>query len=264
VGGRGRARHGRRPLASLTAVAALVPALIVLAPPAAAGTVQLCGKGQHINVRSWGGVRFTVRNDYFLQPGCLSNRDKQANFTVTTAYAASPHGKVVSFPDIFRGCSWGVCSPQARLPAQVSRLPAPSLTWQNGAWARGRYNAAFDIWFSKHYMTTGQAEGAELMIWLKTHDLPPVPSAPRVWIGHHRYYLLHWIARRGASAWNYIQFRRAGPTHGVAHLALRPFIRRAEQLGWIRPAWWLDNVEAGYEIWWGGKGLSTTRFWVTP
>jgi hypothetical protein len=29
----------------------------------------------------------------------------------------------------------------------------------------------------------------------------------------------------------------------VLHLSLQPFIRRAEQLGWIKPSWWLDNVE---------------------
>jgi hypothetical protein len=259
-----QAHRARRLLVTVTALAGLLPALIVIGPPAGAASVTLCGKGQHITVQSWGGVRFTVRNDWFLKPGCLVNQNAQANFQVSTGYAPDPSGKVVSYPDIFRGCSWGVCSPGARLPAQVSALGAPSVSWRTTESARGRWNAAFDIWFSKHFMTTGQAEGAELMIWLQIHKLASAKGAPIVLVGHNRYYLLHWIAKRGAASWNYIQFRRVRPTTEVSRLSLRPFIQRAEKHGWIKPTWWMDNVETGYEIWYGGKGLATSRFWAKP
>jgi hypothetical protein len=41
-----------------------------------------------------------------------------------------------------------------------------------------------------------------------------------------------------------------------------PFIRRAERHGWIQPAWWLENIEAGFEPWQGGAGLATDWFWA--
>jgi hypothetical protein len=48
----------------------------------------------------------------------------------------------------------------------------------------------------------------------------------------------------------------------VRKLHLLPFIHRAEERGWIQPAWWLENIEAGFELWQGGAGLGTDWFWA--
>jgi glycosyl hydrolase family 12 len=260
-----RVPRSRKMLIIGAALTASIPVLIALAPSASAAPTTLCGRDQHMTVHTSWGLLLTLRNDNWLSPGCVLNWGARPNFQVTTAYAADPTGrKVVAFPDVFRGCSWGVCSPRPGLPQEVSKLGRPRATWRTVQRAGGRWNAAFDIWFSKHSMTNGQAEGAELMIWLKTQDLPPATAWPKVWIGHHRYYLEHWVAMRGSATWNYIQFRRVHPVRGVRRLSIRRFIHRAERLGWIKPWWWMDNIEAGFEIWWGGKGLATTRFSATP
>ena len=47
---------------------------------------------------------------------------------------------------------------------------------------------------------------------------------------------------------------------GVSGLQLAPFIKLAERFGWIRPSRWMLNIEAGFEIWSGGKGLATSSF----
>jgi hypothetical protein len=36
----------------------------------------------------------------------------------------------------------------------------------------------------------------------------------------------------------------------------------AERRGLMKRSWWLTSVEAGFEIWRGGVGLSTTQFSV--
>ena len=47
-------------------------------------------------------------------------------------------------------------------------------------------------------------------------------------------------------------------------LRLAPFFRRAEARGWVEPGWWLENIEAGFELWQGGTGLATGSFWAQP
>lgn len=236
---------------------------VLAAAPPPAQTTTLCVPGEHMTVHSLLGARFTLRNDYWLglRPQCLTNNDHLPSFRVTQRAGFDHLGRVVAFPNVFYGCSWRVCSPGTVLPMQVTKLSRPQVTWQTKESARGRYNAAFDIWFGKTAMTTGQADGAELMIWLNTHFLPPCVG-PKIWIRHGRYCVEHWVAHhKGVPVtWNYIQFRRLSRTTGVSHLRLHPFIRAAERRGWVQPTWWMENIEAGFEIWSGGQGLATTNF----
>jgi len=51
-------------------------------------------------------------------------------------------------------------------------------------------------------------------------------------------------------------------TWHVNNLRLYPFVRRIERLGLVRPGWWMENIEAGFEIWNGGRGLATTKYVV--
>ncbi len=107
-------------------------------------------------------------------------------------------------------------------------------------------------------MTTGQADGAELMIWINRHGTccHLIQHAPIVRLAGHRYYLMHWrpCSRKWHICFNYIQFRLVRPTWRVDNLRLAPFVRKAEQLKLVRPWWFLENVGAGFEIWKGGKG----------
>jgi hypothetical protein len=210
------------------------------------------------------GAHFVVKNDnYGGQTECLAVRGDSPNFTVTQSQLPTWHAKPKAYPFILRGCSWGTCSaPDSGLPKRVSALRHPVATWYTTQVPRGEWDAAFDIWFGTHPMTTGQADGAEIMIWLNARRITVPPRTEIVRIGHVRFYLLHWRACHGGTCWNYIQFRRVWPVQRVRHLHLLPFIHRAERRAWIRPVWWLENIEAGFELWQGGTGLATDWFWA--
>jgi Glycosyl hydrolase family 12 len=252
--------------AAVTLLAPAAPAVAARAASAAhSGQVTLCGRREHVTVTTARGVRFVVKNDnYGGGRECLVVRDGGPNFTVTRSPVPDWHRKPQAYPFILRGCSWGTCSPHSRLPQRVSALRRPEATWDTTQVPHGRWDAAFDIWFGRHPMTTGQARGAELMIWLNARRIGVAPRTPVVRIDHTRWYLLHWRACHGGDCWNYVQFRRVRPASGVRRLHLSPFFQRAQAHGWLRSQWWLENIEAGFELWQGGAGLGTDRFWARP
>jgi cellulose 1,4-beta-cellobiosidase len=226
---------------------------------------QLCGQYQHLPVTNKLGQSFIVRNDNFGGlPECISNSGSQANFVVTQSLADSGNGHLVqAFPYIFLGCSWGLCTPASGLPATISALPDPRTSWYVSARAGGLWDATYDIWFNKQPITTGQATGAELMIWLTSHGEPKPPRhATIVWADHARWYLRSWITHNDGFKWRLIQFRRVHPVQQVTNLRLSAFIGQLEAHRWVQPSYWMLNVDAGFEICHGGVGLATHGFRV--
>jgi hypothetical protein len=255
--------HRYRMSVGLVALVALLTGLVTInAQSASASTRKLCGRGQHIRVRTHGGRLFAVRNDFWgTRKFCLSNTNHRPNFTVVKHGSNILGGGVMAYPDVFTGCAWSICTPDSKLPARARDLRKPKATWHTTGHAKGRWNASFDLWFAKHNITTGQANGAELMIWLNTRRLP-LDSTRIVHVDGVRWYLAHWRPSHSGGTWNYIQFRRVHRKRSVKNLRLGPFIHYSERLGLIKRRWWLLNIEAGFEIQRGGKGLSGRRFWA--
>jgi hypothetical protein len=205
--------------------------------------------------------RYTVRDDYWRGQVCVTGR--RSGFTVTRTKFPAATNPTYAFPNIFTGCEWGVCTPSSGLPARVSALRKPQVTVRTSGNPAGGWSAAAEMWFSKHRMVNGQANQAELMVWLRARWYHA--SDVVVKIGGVRYYVARWIANHGTGVtWNYIQFRRVRPVTGVTGLRLGPFIGYAERHGWIKPGSWLDNIEAGFELRAGGRGLAVTRFAASP
>jgi Glycosyl hydrolase family 12 len=224
----------------------------------------LCRRYQHATVRTSWGARFVVKDDNFgRQRLCLAVSGGWPNFAVTRSSVHSRTAGPQAYPFILRGCSWGTCSAHSGLPRQVRRLWRPEATWYTSQHARGRWDAAFDVWFGRRPLATGQARGAEIMIWLSARGLGRPARAPVVRLAGARWYFRHWRACHG-DCWNYLQFRRVRPTSGVKNLRLMPFIARARARHLIRPGWWMENIEAGFELWRGGRGLATRWFWARP
>ena len=250
----------------LAAVAVPAGAQVAGAAPGKKPTASpsLCRQYEHVAVKAPKGAEYVVRNDFWgTRRMCLKNSRLRPNFRVTKTSANKIHGNVMSFPYIFRGCSSGVCSRKGRLPARVTKLRYPKATWHAATRASGQWNAALELWFAKRKIHGGQANGAELMIWINTRNVPRA-SKRIVWVDHTRWYLAKWRAKGHGRSWNYIQFRRVSRRRSVTNLKLWPFIKKAEQKHWIRPWYWMLNIEAGFEIWRGGKGLGTKAFSASP
>jgi hypothetical protein len=235
---------------------------LTAAQASASSATQICGQYQHIPVTNKLAENFIIRNDnYGGRRECMSNSDAGPNFAVTQSSANSKSGPPLAFPYIFLGCSWGLCTSGSGLPARVSALHDPLTTWTASLPAGGLWDATYDIWFNQTRITTGQATGGELMIWMNSHG-QPVPRArtPVVWEDHARWYLKSWMTQHAGIKWRLIQFRRVQPVSAVANLQLSPFIDQAKSHHWIKPSSWMLNIDAGFEIWGGGSGLATQWF----
>jgi hypothetical protein len=243
----------------------------VAAPPGAASAssassrpaarTTICRQRGYEAVTAARGGHYLVKNDnYGGRPECISNRAGRPNFTVTRSGADSYSSAVMAYPYVLYGCSWGLCTPGSRLPAPVRTVRRATASWSTGERAAGRWNAAFDIWFGrKRSAIKGQARGAELMVWLNAHDYPAVRSTV-IRVDHRRWYVYHWMTSNGGAHWNYIQVRAVRSVRSVRRLSLLPIIRRVEKMGLIRRRWWMLNIESGFEIWHGGRGLATKSF----
>lgn len=221
----------------------------------------LCKTYQHITVRH-GGAAYIVRNDnYGHDKECLANEGHTANFTVISSGARVRRAEPVAYPNIFTGCSWGVCSPHSVLPLRVDRIKSLVTTWHTITKARGTWGAGYDIWFARKPARSGQSSGAEMMIWLNSRGFG-ASTWPVVVIDHVRWHLEHWVTGGHGKRWNYIQFRRVSGASKVTGLRVKPFIAAAQRYRLIKRRWWMTSVEAGFEIWRGGVGLRTTQFMV--
>lgn len=230
-------------------------------------TVRLCSQFQHVAAFGADGAGLVVRNDnYGGLRECLANVNRRANFAVALSAARRTGPEPAAFPNIFYGCSWGVCSPRTWLPRRLSRLRHPMTSWYTAGRPLGRWDAAYDIWFTRRRHTSGQDHGAEIMLWLRTGGLGRPAAAHSLLIDRRRWQLEHWITTNPASGdrWPLIIFWMIHPHRYVRHLALMPFFRRAEAMGLLHRSYWLTAVEAGFEVWRGGTGLRTTSFWVRP
>lgn len=222
---------------------------------------MLCKDFQHIKV-SGSGAEYVVRNDNYGRLGeCLSNHDRSTNFSIVRSDAHRRRAEPVAYPNIFVGCSWGVCSSRSGLPLRVGRIRRLVTTWHTTMRAKGTWSAGYDIWFDRKASRSGQSGGAELMIWLNARHFG-VGSWPVVTVHQVKYYLEHWVTHGHGKHWNYIQFRRVHPTSKVTRLNVKLFIAAAERDRLINRKWWLVSVMAGFEIWRGGVGLRTTQYRV--
>lgn len=227
-------------------------------------TIRLCRRYQHVAAFSRHDAGVVVRNDNYGGRGeCLANVNRWANFAVASSAARRGGPEPAAFPNIFYGCSWGICSPGTKLPRRVSRLHRLVTSWYTAGRPRGRWDVAYDIWFARRRHASGQDRGAEIMLWLRTSGLGR-PARHGLLIDRHRWQLEHWLTTNPASGdhWPLIIFRMIHPRGDVKHLALMPFFRHVEAMGLLNRSWWLTAVEAGFEVWRGGTGLRTTSFWV--
>ena len=105
---------------------------------------------------------------------------------------------------------------------------------------------AYDSWFNQAPTTSGQPNGAELMIWLNRNgSVQPFGSqvASNVSIGGRGYNV--WFGNQG---WNTISYTMTSPATSVSNLDIDQLVADAVSRGYIQNSWYLIDVETGFEL----------------
>jgi len=254
------ARPTRRVLSVLTAAACMI-----LASPAAAATSPApvaCHPWQALQATGATGQQYVVRNKPSINHNdlgmCLSDPGLRAAFTVTRSPGWGHSSMVRAYPYIGTGCFAGVCPVGGEgVTPRAGSLGNYTVSWRtvtpqhSGVW-----NSSLDLWVGPR-VGVGTSE---IMIWLRYSK----PSwwerlYPTVKIDGAKWYV---VPRSTDPGRYYLSFRRATPV-AAATLRLAPFMAEAEKLGDVRASSLLWCVQAGFEIWSGGKGLAVTNFSTT-
>jgi hypothetical protein len=185
-----------------------------------------------------------------------------AGFTITAAnFGNATNGPPAAYTSIYRGCHWGTCTSSSPFPMQESNI-ASATTSLSFTQSSGHNNdAAYDIWFNQTPTTSGQPNGAEVMIWLN-HQGTIQPFGSRVAtvaINGAQYEV--WTGNQ--SSWKIVSYVATSPVNSVTKLNLLPFFNDAVSRGSLDQSWWLIDVEFGFEIWTGGQGLGVSDFSVS-
>jgi hypothetical protein len=180
----------------------------------------------------------------------------EGQFSLTTA------GPPASYPSIYKGCHWGNCTPSSGMPAQVGTLGRVLSDWNTSQPYTGAYDVAYDIWFNQTPTTNGQPNAAEIMIWLNhVGGVNPAGTMVASGLALSGATWDVWVARM--SSWTYVAYVREGGVTSVSGLDVTQFIDDSVLRGDLSPSDYLLDVEAGFETWQGGTGLTTSSFDVT-
>ena len=195
---------------------------------------------------------------------CVTTNSSSVGFSITTAdFDNVTNGPPATYTSVYRGCHWGVCTSSNPyiFPIEESNLASAttsvSITQPTGS----QNDAAYDIWFNETELTTGQPNGTEVMIWIN-HQGAPQPFGSEV--ATATVDGVNWEVWTGRqSSWNVISYVAVNPVTSVSSLNLLPFFTDAISRGSLEASWWLIDVEYGFEIWTGGKGLGVNSFSVS-
>lgn len=270
-GARGRHR-ARRPLIAVGAAAAALATLGALiagpglgsAAPSAAPTPRVtCEQFGSMGVS---GDKYVIANNRWgaATEQCLTENGP-TGFTVSTAKHVNNKGPA-GYPSIYRGCNYGYCTKASPFPVRVAQLGDVRSSWSTTgpkavAGQVQQYATAYDIWFDPTTTNKGRNTGAEMMIWLnRTSWVQPIgKKATEVRLAGTTWEI--WYGKlEGLPVVSYV---RKTPTTSVSNLPLQDFVRDATLRRVISPLWYMTSVQAGFEPWTGGQGLTTNSFSVT-
>jgi hypothetical protein len=245
-----------------TAGAPIVPAsveggpLAPLPPRGSREGPRICGKTESVPVA---GGRYEVQNNAWGAdtPQCTTAFD--TGFVVQARH--SKDSGPAAYPSVVVGCNYGTCTRDTPFPRPIGDLGDVRSSWAVTVPERGDFNVAYDVWLDPTPRREGANTGAELMIWLdRTERVQPIGAErATVRIGDASWAV--WIGENQGTP--VISYVREEPTDTVLDLPISDFVGDATRRGVVDPAWFLTNIQAGFEPWIGGEGLSTDAFALT-
>ncbi|MFG2135140.1 cellulose binding domain-containing protein [Streptomyces sp. NPDC048751] len=240
------------------ALGALVTALAVIAAlfaatPAAQADTTVCEEFGSTVVQG----RYVVQNNRWNTSAtqCVTTTD--TGFRVSRADGSVPtNGAPKSYPSVFNGCHYTNCSPGTRLPAQLAGISSAPSSISYGYVGDAVYNASYDIWLDPTPRTDGVNQ-TEIMIWLnKVGPIQPIGSQ----VGTATVGGRSWQVWSGSNGTNRVLSFVAPSAIGSWSFDVMDFVRQAVARGLAQNSWYLTSVQAGFEPWQNGAGLSVNSF----
>ncbi len=270
-------KFGRTLLAATALVATAVPAMIAVSATAASAATSpsatLCNTSGTAN----NGTAPLAGGDYVLSvdewdstaPICVSTNGGP-NFTVASSSIAQSGSQQYTpgvYPDIIAGRHPFGGNPQSQnsdgLPLAVSAINSGVVTsWSTTeSPSDGTYDVAYDNWFNPS-TSPSLPTGEEMMIWLNHNGAQPAGSVVatatlegipfNIWAAQ--------VTNSAGGHWEDVSFVMQNTTSSVTNLQLAPLVQESIKLGYMQSSWYLNAIEAGFEIWQNGTGLATNSF----
>ena len=216
-------------------------------------TAQLQSDSYHLQANEWGSnAVFSICNDGGIDFMISSS-------SINNATNGGPGG----YPSLYKGCHWGWCTTNSGMPLAVSAMTGTPnkvttdismTTVGSGAW-----DGNYDIWFNPNTSTNDNSTGMEMMLWLN-HNGSIQPGGSIV---NNNVTIdgMSWtVWKNGTSPGGTVSYVLNSPAASVNALDLGPFAADAAGRGYMTSAWYLIDVEAGFEPWQGGTGLAVNSF----
>jgi hypothetical protein len=230
----------------------------IITAPAASADVQICDQFGTTTI----GGRYVVMNNRWgsSQPQCINVTN--TGFSVTQQDGTgNTSGAPVSYPAVYLGCHYSNCSPGSPLPARISGISNANTTISNSYPNSGTYDAAYDIWLNADTNVSG-VQDTEIMVWLHhTGTIQPVGSNTGTSVNIAGRSWQVWTGNNGQN--NVVSYVQSGITSLSFNVMdfVRDTLNRGSQYGTTN--WYLTSIQAGFEPWIGGVGLSVNSFSAT-
>lgn len=250
-------RHRLRALTTALLLMVGAPAALLSAAPstqaATRAAAQICEQYGTTTIQD----RYVVQNNRWGTSATQCLEVTGTGFTVTRADGSVPtNGAPKSYPSVFNGCHYTNCSPGTQLPKQVSTIGSAPTSISYGYVDDAVYNASFDIWLDPEPKTDG-VNRTEIMIWFnRVGPIQPIGSRTgsatvgdrnwEVWTGNNGGNdVISFVAPAAVTSWSF---------------DVMDFVDQTVSRGMAADNWYLTSIQAGFEPWQGGAGLSVHSF----
>ncbi|MFE2048149.1 cellulose binding domain-containing protein [Streptomyces sp. NPDC059459] len=249
---RPQVRTARGLLGVVVATLAVLASLVTAAAPAQADTT-ICEPFGTTTIQG----RYVVQNNRWGSSATQCVTATDTGFRVAQADGSVPtNGAPKSYPSVFNGCHYTNCSPGTNLPARLDTISKAPSGISYGYVGNAVYNASYDIWLDPAPRTDG-VNRTEIMIWFnRVGPIQPIGSPVgtttvggrtwEMWTGSNGANdVLSFVAPSAITSWNF---------------DVMDFVRATVARGLAEDDWYLTSVQAGFEPWQNGAGLSVNSF----
>ncbi|GGT09011.1 GH12 family glycosyl hydrolase domain-containing protein [Streptomyces griseoviridis] len=248
-------------LMALSLVAVLTTAATAAPSAATTGTAAAARAADTTICEQYGST--TIQNRYVVQNNrwgssaeqCVTATD--SGFVLSRADGSVPtNGAPKSYPSVFNGCHYTNCSPGTSLPARVDAISSAPSGISYGFVDNAVYNASYDIWLDPAPRTDG-VNRTEIMIWFnRVGPIQPIGSRTGTATVAGR----SWEVWSGSNGSNDVLSFVAPAAIGSWSFDVMDFVRQTVSRGLAGNDWYLTSVQAGFEPWQNGAGLTVRSF----